>query len=368
MANITGYTQARTDVLLAAKANQSDVTALQTSVANNTAATQANASNIGAHTASINAVNALMAGYQAQTLSGATTLAVTAGTYDLTVAADSALTLTASNGTTVTLVVRPATGKTLTIQGVATVGSTATGFAITTAGVYTLMRLPEGWVMGSGSSATATTGASSAASSTTSASTATLVGSIDFTKATVGASGAGLVLSPSTAAIAQNGSNAKINATYGLAVVSTGGTMYDQFSAPVRLAREQVTGDYVMTSAGDGNNMVNIGVGANSDTTTSLWFQIRSDGTVTGQFNENYPGTLTVKAGYSAPASGTAVYLWDQSTLTATLAINGTQVATWVGNAAGNNAWGTKCGGPMLAVQAWDQKTTGWKNLKVEAV
>lgn len=296
------YSKTQTDTLLAGKAAATDVAKVTSDVA---------------------ATSKLASGYVTQTITASTTLAVTAGTYDLTVSADATLTLTASNGTVVTLIVRPATGKTLTIAGTSTVGGTAAATAISSIGVHTLLKLPEGWVVG-GAGAGAPSGSTGSETPLPPASSTTEVARLDLSTVADGTKVDGLMMTNSTAVSADSyfvAKNKKIAVP-----TSQGGWVGGAVRGGVSLVKELISVDYDLAGGwGMGNAALSVMA---AEVGGYAGFALKGDASVGWSANTNTTWSSTVDDTAVIAKSGTASLLFDSKNATLTFVVNGKTLGT----------------------------------------
>lgn len=297
------YSKTQTDTLLAGKAAATDVAKVTSDVA---------------------AASKLASGYVTQVITASTTLAVAAGTYDLTVSADATLTLSASNGTAVTLIVRPAAGKTLTIAGTNTIGGTAVATAITTASMVTLLKTADGWVVGGSGGAQSGGSTSPGTGTLPPAGSATEVARLDLSTVADGTKIDGLMMTNSTAVSADSyfvAQNKKI------AVPSTqGGWVGGIVRVGVSLVKELISVDYDLAGGwGMGNAALSVRA---AEVGGSAGFMLNGDASVGWSANTNTTWSSTVDDTAVIAKSGTASLLFDSKNATLTFVVNGKTLGT----------------------------------------
>lgn len=307
------YSKTQTDTLLASKA---DASAL---------AGKAAAADVAKVASDVAATSKLAAGYVAQTIAAPTTITVAAGTYDLSVSTDATLTLTAPNGTVVTLIVRPATGETLTIAGTNTVGGTAAATAISTIGVYTLLKLPEGWVVGGSGSASSPGGSTSPGTGTLPpAGSVTEVARLDLSTVADGTKIDGLMMTNSTAVSADSyfvAQNKKIAVP-----TSQGGWVGGAVRGGVSLVKELISVDYDLAGGwGMGNAALSVMA---AEVGGYAGFMLNGDASVGWSANTNTTWSSTVDDTAVIAKSGTASLLFDSKNATLTFVVNGKTLGT----------------------------------------
>ena len=374
MSAITAAAEAKA---AAAQVKASAATMAADVAASKTAATQAASSaaaaaatDVAKVTSDVTAISKLASGYVTQTITASTTLAVTAGTYDLTVSADATLTMSASNGTAVTLIVRPATGKTLTIAGTNTIGGTAAATAITTASMVTLLKTADGWGGITQAASTGGTGSTDpgtttppATGGTTTVATLDLTGVADGTKLTtlIMSNGATFTNTADPRLIVQGG-------WIGLPVTPGDETFTAAGGgAKILLPKEQVTLDYDFGGGWERpNSKVELSLGVNGALDNSVTLVLAGDGQITNGSSVNYQQACTIPAAAQATKTGSLKMIFDSTTGKATGYLNGTLIYT---NILASYDTSKKCGGWGLTVRGSGTPALGrFKNVVVSAV